>query len=909
VYKVLPPVALRTTSVLRNSEKQSHCAPFFFGTSQSRSALSITHRQPNIKKEISKKHYRTMPLKRELIYIDEQDVTDRIEKYSYKGDRCVIVFKNNDKEFSYGKNRAKIVRTAVSGDKAFSVFNYLKEIADTVGLKTEEGDNILAKSYESISTIPEFCILASLLNGALPTRDSDAANLDFFPFGFNLSQRNAVNTAFANNLSVIEGPPGTGKTQTILNIIANAILNGQSVAVVSSNNAATKNVYEKLEKNGIEFIAALLGNSQNKKAFIGSQKEIPDLSTFNLSDIQKTEIKVKAATLVTQLSENLDKKNDLASLKLQLDNIKTEYEHFKETYKDQTRKDVEIKKNITAEKILELWISLETLEKKRKKIGFIRRFIYRLKYGIKDKSFYNNSLDEMIFICQLEFYSTKIRELTNRIEFLERALKNFAFDTKMKEYTAMSMQLLKAELCKRYNRQKREPYTISELRHKSNEFIKDYPVIMSTTYSLRQSLSDKLFYDYVIIDEASQVDLATGALALSCAKRAVIVGDLKQLPNVVDTDMQIKTDMVFNAYKLEKPYCYSNHSLLSSVIELLPTVPKTLLKEHYRCHPKIIEFCNKKFYDNQLIVHTEYTDKRQPLVVYKTVQGNHARERMNQRQIDIIKQEIIPNEKLENVDLGIVTPYRNQTNALQRTFHGTSIKADTVDKFQGRENEVIILSTVDNEISDFTDNSNRLNVAISRAVEQLILVVNGNEIEKDNNIADLIKYIEYNNFSIVQSELNSIFDLLYKGYEEERAKIIRKSGKVSAFDSENLMFGLIKQVLAGEKFSKYDVLLHFPIKQLIKDFSKLDEQETKYAANPLTHLDFLIYNKLGKVPVLGIEVDGFEFHKDGTQQAERDKMKDTILNKYNFPLLRFKTNESSEKEKLMNKLNELQVTK
>ena len=847
-----------------------------------------------------------MSLKRELIYIDGKDETNRIEKYSYKNDRCIIVFKNNSKEFSYSKKRAQIIKTAVSGEKAFNVFNYLKEIANTVGLKTEEGNNILAINYESISEIPENCILSSLLNGTLPPNNSISANSDFFPFGFNLSQRNAVNTAFSNNLSVIEGPPGTGKTQTILNIIANAILKGQSVAVVSSNNSATKNVYEKLEKNGIEFIAALLGNSQNKKEFISSQKEIPDLSKFNLTDVQKTEIKEKAATLVTQLSENLDKKNELAILKLQIDNIKTEYEHFKETYKNKSEINVEFKKNITAEKILELWISLELLGEKRKNINFIRRFIFRLKYGIKDKAFYANSLDEMIFICQSKYYPTKIYELENRIEFLEHSLENFAFDSKMKEYTKMSMQLLKAELCKRYNHQKREPYTISELRQKSNEFIKDYPVIMSTTYSLRQSLSDKLFYDYVIIDEASQVDLATGALALSCAKRAVIVGDIKQLPNVVDTDMQIKTDMVFNSYNLKKMYRYSNHSLLSSILELLPTVPKTLLKEHYRCHPKIIEFCNKKFYDNQLIVHTEYTDKRQPLVVYKTSQGNHARERMNQRQIDVIKQEIIPNEKLENVDLGIVTPYRNQTNALQKTFQGTSIKADTVDKFQGRENDVIILSTVDNEISDFTDNPNRLNVAVSRAIEQLILVVNGNESENDGNISDLIKYIEYNNFSVVQSELNSIFDLLYKGYEEERTKIIRKSGKVSEFDSENLMFGLIKQVLSDDKFLKYDVLLHFPIRQLIKNLSKLNKQETKYASNPLTHLDFLIYNKLSKTPVLGIEVDGFEFHKDGTQQAKRDRMKDLIMDKYNFPILRFKTNESNEKEKLITKLNELQ---
>ena len=850
-----------------------------------------------------------MALKRKLIYIDEKDVTDKIEKYSYEGDRCVIVFKNNSQEFSYGKNKVKIVKTALSGDKAFVLFKYLKEIAGAIRLTKEESESILSKNYDSISEIPEDCILSSFLNDTLPPSNNNSVNPDFFPFGFNLSQRNAVNTAFSNNLSVIEGPPGTGKTQTILNIIANAVLNGQSVAVVSSNNSATKNVYEKLEKNGIEFIAALLGNSQNKQEFIATQKEIPDLSNFNLTNIQKTEIKEKASTLVTQLSENLDKKNELATLKLQIDNFKTEYAHFKETHKAKSEKNVEFKKNITAEKILELWVSLEIVGKNQKKINFIKRFIYRLKYGIRDKAFYTNTLDKMIFICQSKYYPTKIRELSNRIEFLEHSLKNFSFESKMKEYTEMSMQLLKAELSKRYNQQKREPYTISELRSKSNEFIKDYPVIMSTTFSIRQSLSDKLLYDYVIIDEASQVDLATGALALSCAKRAVIVGDTKQLPNVVTKEIKIETDNIFNSYKLKKQYCYSNYSLLSSILELLPSVPKTLLKEHYRCHPKIIEFCNKKFYDNQLIVHTEYTTKRQPLIVYKTPQGNHARELMNQRQIDIIKEEIMPNEKLENVDLGIVTPYRNQTNALQTTFHGTSIKADTVDKFQGRENDVIILSTVDNEISDFTDNPNRLNVAVSRAIEQLILVVNGNESENDNNISDLIKYIEYNNFSIVQSELNSIFDLLYKGYEEERAKIIRKTGKVSEFDSENLMFGLIKEVLADEKFLKYDVIPHFPINQLIKDFSKLDEQETKYASNPLTHLDFLIYNKLGKIPVLGIEVDGFEFHKLGSQQSKRDKMKDEILDKYNFPILRFKTNESNEKEKLTNKLNELQSAK
>jgi len=369
--------------------------------------------------------------------------------------------------------------------------------------------------------------------------------------------------------------------------------------------------------------------------------------------------------------------------------------------------------------------------------------------------------------------------------------------------------------------------------------------------------------------------------------------------------MQEKTDLVFESFSLSEPYRYSNNSLLSSIMKLFPDAPKTLLREHYRCHPKIIDFCNKKFYDNQLIILTEQTTKRQPLVVYKTAPGNHARERMNQRQIDMIKQEIIPNEQLETVDLGIVTPYRNQTDALQKAFQGTTIKADTVDKFQGRENEVIILSTVDNEISDFTDNPNRLNVAVSRAIEQLILVVNGNDSEKDSNISDLIRYIEYNNFSIVQSNLHSVFDYLYKGFEEQREKFIAKHGRVSEWDSENLMYALIKEALYDNNLSQYDVLLHFPVRSLIRDFSKLNEQEQKYANNPLTHLDFLIYNKLGKIPILAIEVDGFAYHKKGARQAERDEMKDKILEKYCFPILRLSTNGSNEKVKIISRLNKI----
>jgi superfamily I DNA and/or RNA helicase len=840
--------------------------------------------------------------KKEAIYIDGKERTDEIECYSFEGNKCVVTYKSNGKSYSYHQSKIKIVKS-LQTQKAENIFSYFKEIAENIGLKTEEGNNILADNYEKISFIPENSILSNYFNQKQPEKNVHSYPIEIFPFGFNLSQKNGVNDAFSNSLSVIEGPPGTGKTQTILNIIANAVMNNQSVAVVSSNNSATKNVFEKLEKNGISFISALLGSSQNKKEFIDAQTEIPDLSDFRLKEEDEQIFRESNTKLFAEIAEKLELKNELAFLKLEIENIKTEYQHFVNSTSLFTN--INFKKNISSDQLLSLWIVLEDYEQSGKKLNWWRKLSFPFFYGIRDKKFYQLPYVELIRIVQSRYYEVKISELESRKKNVEIILHNFSFNDKMKTYTDVSMKLFKNQLYKKYKGKERPEYTNYELRFKSEDFIKDYPVIMSTTYSLRKSLAENIMYDFVIIDEASQVDLATGVLALSCAKQAIIVGDTKQLPNVVNKETQEKTDLIFQSFDLLEPYRYSNHSLLSSVTELFPNIPKTLLKEHYRCHPKIIEFCNRKFYNDQLIILSESSSEREPLLIYKTVTGNHARERMNQRQIDIITQEIIPQQQLENIPFGIVTPYRNQTVALQSIFKGTDIVADTVDKFQGRENDVIILSTVDNEISEFTDNANRLNVAISRAKDQLILVVNGNENEKDNNISDLIRYIDYNNFTIIESQLHSIFDYLYKGYEEKRRALLSEQKKKSVFDSENLMYLLIKEVLSQDEFSKYGVVLHFPLRNLLLDYDRLSTEEEQYARHHATHLDFLIYNKLGKNPVLAIEVDGYEYHKKESRQSQRDAMKNEILKKYGVPLLRFSTTGSGEKEKLIDKLRQL----
>lgn len=874
---------------------------------------------------------------RKEIFLKGEKRTDDIVSCVRSGKFYKVTFKSH-KIYTYNYYDVKIVEPSKEELFIDNRLDYFRTIADKIGLDhtTDKGltFNILLKNYGMIEKVISETILYSFLKGELtvkgkkqdscigsffkiikPIKNEDK-EFTIFPFGFNISQKQAVDNALDNNLSVIEGPPGTGKTQTILNIIANAVIRGESVAVVSNNNSATKNIIDKLKKYNVDFISAYLGNTENKEEFIKSQTSVPQMLDWKLEDTQIRDIQESLKQRYKHLQEKLEQQNELSKIKQDLSAYEIEYSHHLKYIEQFNIKEIpqDINNIKSANKALEMSFFIEIAEEEYTKRNKFIQIIKIIIEFLKIKKFKRTIVEQLLkkyskeclfALYQQKFYEIKIAENKKNIENLEKELNSFDFNTKMKEYSELSTQIFQAKLAEKYILQNRRLYTINELQTKSEDFINDYPIVLSTTYSLRTCLSKDVMYDYVIVDEASQVDLCTGVLTLSCAKKAVIVGDLKQLPNVVDSKDAKLTDEVFNNFDMPEVYRYKNHCLLSSISELFKNAPHTLLKEHYRCHPMIIEFCNKKFYNNELIILSNIKSDKKPLIVYKTVAGNHSRDNVNQRQIDVIKNEIIPNEKLCTIDdsLGIVTPYRNQTNALKAQFRGTGIKADTVDKFQGQENKVIILSTVDNNITDFTDNPNRLNVAISRAIEQLIVVINGNEQQKDTIINELVKYIEYNNCEIKKSKIYSIFDLLYKNYAKQRKTFLRKYNKVSEYDSENLMYALLEDIL--EKYNgNYDVAVHVPLNMIIRDYSLMTNDEKKYAKNNWTHVDFLIYKTIDKSPVLAIEVDGLKYHQEDSVQAKRDVLKNIIFEKYNIPLSRFNTAGSNEKERLSKILKE-----
>lgn len=795
----------------------------------------------------------------------------------------------------------KVEKNSLVSTKTKLVFDYFRRVSEETGIKVD-GKSTLTPKYINNSFISEETVLHKYLNCSTAITYREKSGPVLFPFGSNLSQIHAVRNALTNQISIIEGPPGTGKTQTILNIIANLTIRGNTVAVVSNNNDATKNVYEKMQKYGFDFLIAELGSIENKDLFIKEkQKPYPDFKTDILDENVFQLIVNDIFHLENELVEMFKHKNRISTLKQELSrfNVEQTYfmEHFNVLYKTINLDSYKMNSDIC----LKLWNKCQMLNEADKEIGLWMKIKLVIEFKRKSFLLFKNEPGILISNLKKAFYDLKICEMEEEINNLEDKLSNFNFDLKTKEHLEKSNLIFKHEVAKKYQSIDRKSFTADDLKENPKMFLNHYPIILSSTYSLINSLRN-VEYDYVIVDEASQVDLATGVLAMACAKNIVIVGDLKQLPNVIEREVKQSVTKISEELHIPIHFRVEEQSLLSSICSVLSKAPRTLLREHYRCHPKIIGFCSKKFYNNELIVMTEDKGEEDVMKLYITSKGNHARGHYNQRQIDEIVKSIIP--ELNSTDLGIITPYRLQSNEINKQID-VEIPISTVHKFQGRENNDIIISTVDNEISEFTDNPNMLNVAISRAKNRLRVIISDNEKNENTNIGDLVKYIEYNNFEIKESEIYSVFDLLYKSFEPVRKKHLSRFKKVSEYDSENLMYSVIQQVLANPVYSNLKVISHKPLSEIIRDVNKLSTEEIAFVKNSHSHVDFLIYHDMNKFPLLAIEVDGYAFHNSKTKQHTRDLIKNTIFEKYGVPIIRFKTTDSQEKERLEIKLKEL----
>ncbi len=815
---------------------------------------------------------------------------------------------------NYSSSEIRVVKSCLDDRQAKSTFEYLRSVAAINPLKSEDdGKPLLLRQYQNIDFVGDDRAAAVYLNPKNFQSARYIAPTLIFPFGCNASQQKAVQAAFEHQLSIIQGPPGTGKTQTILNIVANIIAQGKSVMVVSNNNSAITNVVEKLERYEMGFITALLGSRENKESFIAAQESekcIPaSIGQWHDSKADHADYLQSIGTQSAALAEVFSKQERLALARQQLDALKIEAAHFQNEVVVDTQ--TTLRQSLSSIKLMELWLELQDIAEKRPYTGIFAKLFNTIKNYLQTRKLHKifsgilttislQHFAKLIPIVQQQFYAVKQAEIIAEIEHLEQTLASVDTKQMMKRLQSDSMCYLRNVLYHQYGEEHDRP--VFTLHSMGEEMIKEYPVILSTTFSSRTNFHKDVVFDYVIMDEASQISAETGVLALMCAKRAVIVGDSMQLPNVITEEDKVRLQAIAINNNIDERYDCATNSFLQSACRVLPDIPQTLLREHYRCHPKIINFCNQKFYGGKLIIMTKDNGEPDVITAKRTVPGNHARGKMNLREAEVITHEVLPTLTYSDDEIGVIAPYNSQVATLSQATGGRFDVA-TVHKFQGREKDAIIMSAVDDTITAFSDDPNLLNVAISRAKQRFCLVVSGNEQPKDCNISDLLAYIEYNNCTVSESSIHSIFDLLYDSYTDARRAYLKKYKRISEYDSENLTYAMLEDLLNGNMaYSHLGIVCHQPLRQLLRDVSRLDDKDKSYALHPATHIDFLLYNRVSKRPVLAIETDGYNYHKVGTTQSLRDNKKDRILETYGLPLLRLSTIGSEEQKRVEEKL-------
>lgn len=715
-----------------------------------------------------------------------------------------------------------------------------------------------------------------------------------YPFGLNESQLAAVEQAFRAQVSVIEGPPGTGKTQTILNILANILLRGQTVAVLSNNNAAVENVYEKLEKCGLGHLIAKLGNQDNRQDFFADLPSMPSGEPESAPTMEEIQI------LLVRLRRHLHDHNRAAQLQVELDELAIERQYLQQWQADNAvHAAVSLDKyGLSPRKTADLMAYLAHLGEQRIRLKDRIELLFNFRI-FRTKPFAGSEARLSVFYAlQMHYYDKALRTKEAELQACRESLARGNFTALLDELKNASMRHLKQHL-HRLPRPS-DSFDAKTYRQQFDAFLKRFPILGSGTHSIINSIAPGAILDYVIIDEASLQDIVPGILPLGCAKNLIVVGDNRQLAHI---PVVLGLPVPANAYDCER------YSLLDSCIGVFKeSLPRTLLKEHYRCHPRIIQFCNQQFYDNALVPMTE--DKGEAsLRLVVTAQGNHARQNTNLRELDSLLK--VLDDEGEPVGMGddgrgFIAPFRAQVNLSGTRLPADFVK-DTVHKFQGRECDEIVFSTVldkkrynqEHKRLNFVDDARMINVAVSRAKHRFTLVT-GDEVFAGNNgnIAALMRYITYyaRDEQIVRAPVVSAFDLLYREYDQSLARLnARLRLEDSRYKSEQIVAQLLREALSIPVYQA--LMVHDQVKlDQVAAPSNLDLTDRERAFMARASCDFVIYFRVGKIPVGVIEVDGGSH--DRPEQAARDALKNDILAKSGVLVLRLRTVESRIEERI-----------
>lgn len=550
--------------------------------------------------------------------------------------------------------------------------------------------------------------LGTLLGGTTDAVRPGESAPDMLPGLLSEAQTKALHNAARCRLSLVSGPPGTGKSFTIAAMAIDRMLQGKSVLVVSKTPQAIDVVRDKLKSDyGLEAGYVHAG----ERGFLHSLK----------------------AHLDTLLKEGVEPPREPAdNLRAELKQIRRQLRHAERRFARALR----IARRLGSDR-LPAWLA-----------AIVATFCRPL---LDTDSLWG--FQDSIGTLRRRFEQRAARYLNAyRLERLAALL------DRERGNLSQFNQALRA----RTSRRQAERFEQTNFE----AILQAYPIwLVGLDEVSRVFPFEREMFDLVIFDESTQCDIASALPALQRARRAVVVGDGKQLRHVSFLSASRQQALWRNCElegEIPSRYNYRDQSLLDLVSDAIDSQRAvTLLDEHYRSRPELIAFSNRHFYGGRLkVMQARPGASESAALEFRRVDGRRTASGRNAVERDAVLQALrrhIDRYSASPVkpSVGVLSPYRDQAEDLDgairkafspRELNDFAVRVATPYGFQGEERDLMLLSlSIDRDsirAAAYLNRPDMFNVAVTRAKERQLVIhsIDGRDLPPDNLLGSYLSF-------------------------------------------------------------------------------------------------------------------------------------------------------------------------
>lgn len=588
--------------------------------------------------------------------------------------------------------------------------------------------------------------------------------------GLNERQQRAVKSAFTNTLTLLWGPPGTGKTTTLASMLTALAESGQSVLLISNTNVAVDAALTKVVDRWRGHPALEGGEVQRLGRNYTDELKTDDVEPYVIPE-----------KIVMRRSAGIQ--DTLRQIRHQRDEAERDARIWESI--EALNRDIDVQRRLASEKSDRLAQLQQEADRLQVQWTKHQKSLKRATQRKPLTGIGHNRLQQRREVYERVY--TQWRTITADITRLTSER-----DEHQAEHTSAKhkMQLIKAEYdidpvmvseALRYSKSARaavqrlaaqEAAQEAKIEELARNIHKARRVTATTLTQAFREQPANMAADVVIVDEASMALLPTVIYAAGLARRAVVyIGDFRQLPAVVLSDQEIARRWlrqdVFTLHGVGE--ALSNHRDLPYLVAL---------NEQHRMDKAICDVVNTLFYaDSPLITMVDTTERPSnafpsgALLYVDTSQwgsyterGPRGTSKVNPLHATAITAIVKKLSESGDSGVGVTTPYRPQVTLLQETVAkagiGADIMIDTIHRYQGSERPIMILDVSDapgTPTSQFMqarsldeDGARLLNVAITRAKKQVIVVVNTANFKPNRAVTErslsrkLVDYLQRN---------------------------------------------------------------------------------------------------------------------------------------------------------------------